>query len=258
VQGMLAKDELDERVDQAFAARAHADLAALTADIPARLIGIRPSRAPAPARSRKLFDERVKVTAQVACLSIPQAVLMAAFFLTGNGAFFVLSVFYFALATSFAGALIVEAWERKRSRGQVARRPAPGAGGQASRRLPSAGPGRRLPPAGHGSRDVAEAARSRRPGRRRPWAEAALRASWPAVIHRPGGSPPWWSEPGAMGYGHGSAAATPSGRTRLTVWQVLVLPFAGGVCLGPRAGDLGDGPGPGGSRQISATLRVRA
>ena len=44
VQGMLARDELDERVDQAFAARTYADLAALTADIPARLIGTQPQR----------------------------------------------------------------------------------------------------------------------------------------------------------------------------------------------------------------------
>lgn len=35
VQGMLAKGEFDERVGHAFAARTYADLAALTADLPA-------------------------------------------------------------------------------------------------------------------------------------------------------------------------------------------------------------------------------
>jgi Domain of unknown function (DUF1707) len=35
VQGMLAKDEFDLRVGQAFASRTYADLAALTADLPA-------------------------------------------------------------------------------------------------------------------------------------------------------------------------------------------------------------------------------
>ena len=178
VQGMLDRDEFGQRVDRAFAARTYADLAAVTGDIPARLIGTQPQRTPARARSRQPIDKRVKVAAQVACLSIPQAVLVAAFFLTGNGAFFVLSVFYFALATSFAGALMVEAWEQKRSRGQVTPPPAAGAGGQASRRLPLADPGRQLPLGGHGDRHVAEAARSRRPHRRRRvCAEAALRAS---------------------------------------------------------------------------------
>ncbi|HEY2488074.1 MAG TPA: DUF1707 domain-containing protein [Streptosporangiaceae bacterium] len=177
VLGMLDRDEFGRRVDRAFAARTYADLAAVTGDIPARPIGTQPQRTPARARSRKPIDKRVKVAAQVACLSIPQAVLVAAFFLTGNGAFFVLSVFYFALATSFAGALMVEAWEQKRSRGQVTPPRAPRAGGQASRRLPPADPGRELPPAGRGDRHVAETARSRRRHRRRLCAGAALRPS---------------------------------------------------------------------------------
>ena len=177
VQGMLDRDEFGQRLGLAFAARTYADLAALTDDIPARLIGTQPQPTPARSRSRKPIDKRVKVTAQVACLSIPQAVLVAAFFLTGNGAFFVLSVLYFALATSFAGALMVEAWEQKRSGGQVTPPPAPGARGQVSRRLPPADQGRQLPPAGHGDRHVAEAVRSRRPHRRRVCAEAALRPS---------------------------------------------------------------------------------
>ena len=177
VQGMLDGDEFGPRVSQAFAARTHAELAMVTADIPARLIGTQPQRTPVRARSGKPIDKRVKVAARVACLSIPQAVLVAAFFLTGNGAFFVLSVFYFALAMSFAGALMVETWEQKRSRGQVTPPPAPGAGGPASRRLPPADPGRQLPPAGHGDRHVAEAARSRRPRGLRPCVEGALRTN---------------------------------------------------------------------------------
>ena len=167
VQGMLDRDEFGQRVSQAFAARTYADLAAVTGDIPARLIGTQPQRTPARARSGKPIDKRVKVAARVACLSIPQAVLVAAFFLTGNGAFFVLSVFYFALATSFAGALMVEVWEQKRSRGQLPPGPAPGAGGQTSRRLPPAGPGRQLPLVDRGDRHIAEAPRSRGPRGRR-------------------------------------------------------------------------------------------
>ena len=47
VQGMLAKDEFDQRVSQALASRTYAELAALTADLPARLAVAKP---PQPAR----------------------------------------------------------------------------------------------------------------------------------------------------------------------------------------------------------------
>src|SRR5580704_2433685 len=48
VQGRLTKDELDTRLSQALAARTYADLAAITADIPAVLT---PARRPAQART---------------------------------------------------------------------------------------------------------------------------------------------------------------------------------------------------------------
>src|SRR5690242_9249186 len=49
VQGMLAKDEFDLRVGQTFAARTCAQLAALTADLPAGLTIAKP---PQPARAQ--------------------------------------------------------------------------------------------------------------------------------------------------------------------------------------------------------------
>ena len=48
VQGMLAKDEFDLRVGQAFASRTYAELAAVTADLPADLTAAQP---PKPARA---------------------------------------------------------------------------------------------------------------------------------------------------------------------------------------------------------------
>jgi len=42
VQGMLDRDELGQRVSQALAARTHADLATVTADLPAGLAAARP------------------------------------------------------------------------------------------------------------------------------------------------------------------------------------------------------------------------
>jgi hypothetical protein len=52
VQGRLTKDEFDLRVGQAFASRTYAELADLTADIPAGLIGAQP-RKPSGARARR-------------------------------------------------------------------------------------------------------------------------------------------------------------------------------------------------------------
>ena len=49
VQGTLTKDELDERVGQSFASRTYAELAAVTADIPAGLTTAKP---PAPGRAQ--------------------------------------------------------------------------------------------------------------------------------------------------------------------------------------------------------------
>jgi len=46
VQGRLNADELDARVDQVFAARTYAELAEVTADIPAGLTRTRPPRDP--------------------------------------------------------------------------------------------------------------------------------------------------------------------------------------------------------------------
>ncbi len=45
VQGMLAKDEFDRRVGQAFASRTYAELAAVTADLPAEPTAAQPPRA---------------------------------------------------------------------------------------------------------------------------------------------------------------------------------------------------------------------
>jgi hypothetical protein len=49
VQGMLAKDEFDLRVSQAFASRTYAELAAVTADLPAEPTAAQP---PKPARAQ--------------------------------------------------------------------------------------------------------------------------------------------------------------------------------------------------------------
>ena len=46
IAGRLTKDEFEARVGQAFTSRTHADLAAVTADIPAAPVPVRPARTP--------------------------------------------------------------------------------------------------------------------------------------------------------------------------------------------------------------------
>ena len=80
VQGRLTKAELDVRVGQTFAARTYADLAALTADLPAGLAATPPPRKPARARARPPMGKVVAVAA----LIIPPPAIFAAAFLTQN------------------------------------------------------------------------------------------------------------------------------------------------------------------------------
>ena len=65
VRDRLTKDEFDSRVGDALASRTHADLAALTADLPARPPAPRPPRKPARARPQRPEDATVKKGAVV-------------------------------------------------------------------------------------------------------------------------------------------------------------------------------------------------
>ena len=81
VQGRLTSDEFDARVGQALASRTRAELAAITADIPAGPIGVQPAREPnPPALSVK---SGVCVTVTVASLA---AALWAAAWSAGSAA----------------------------------------------------------------------------------------------------------------------------------------------------------------------------
>jgi hypothetical protein len=162
VQGRLTKDELDLRVGQALASRTYVELAAITADLPAGLPEPRPPRQTAPARPRS--PERTAAVA--AFVSLAVALLMVAVFVgPGNilESLSILAVFVLPLfSLPLGGLVMLHSWLEKRSRGQLPQGPAPGPGGPASSRLPSAGLGRQLPPAGHGQRPGAEVVPIRR------------------------------------------------------------------------------------------------
>jgi hypothetical protein len=111
VQGRLTKDEFDMRVGQTFASRTSAELAALTADIPAGLIGAQSPRQ--PARAQAPHPEN-KVVNSCACATLA-LILLAAALLTGNfGLFFAVSAAIVAVL-SVAGGRMVHSSHKKRS-----------------------------------------------------------------------------------------------------------------------------------------------
>jgi hypothetical protein len=73
VQGRLTKDELDARAGQALAARTYADLAALTADLPAGLAASHPHEA---ARPRAAKDIRTYARVTIIAATVVAAILL--------------------------------------------------------------------------------------------------------------------------------------------------------------------------------------
>jgi len=167
VQGRLTKDEFDLRVGQAFAARTYADLAALTADIPAGLADTQPPRPVARAQGWPPLNNSAKTAMGVIVAAIMvTAVLWVTAWFAGNGA--ALGAAIVATGTDFmiifvAGAKMLDG-RRQRPRGSLPS--APSAGGRVSRRpgppgqLPRSG---QLPSADHHQPHTAETARIRLP-----------------------------------------------------------------------------------------------
>ncbi len=118
VQGRLTKDEFDLRVGQAFAARTHADLAALTADIPAGLVDTQP-RSPARNQGWPPLNNGGKTAASVIIAALMlTAVLWVTAWLAGSGA--ALGGAIVATGTDFmiifaAGAQLLDSRRQRRS-----------------------------------------------------------------------------------------------------------------------------------------------
>ena len=125
VEGRLTKDELDVRAGQAFAARTYADLAALTADIPAGPTGTRPAQSPASKRAVTL-----RLTACV--IAMPVVIVFAAIISQNDGVASALGPLFFVyLMASLIGVshLVGKRLEQRRTRrsgGQLPPGPWPG------------------------------------------------------------------------------------------------------------------------------------
>ena len=127
VQGRLAKDEFDLRVSQTFGSRTHAELATLTADLPAGLIGTSPPHQPAPAQDQQPVN---KILLWGACVIMVAATgSMVTAFYTDAFLLLVAGVLAVLVAAPVAGTLMLDSWREKRSGGQPPPRRA--RGGQA-------------------------------------------------------------------------------------------------------------------------------
>lgn len=129
VQGRVTKGELVVRVGQALGSRTYAELAALTADIPAGAIGAQPPRVAARARARP----PVKVAMACAAGIIVPALLVVVTFLTNTEPHLVLKrLMVITLIGWLAVAVKRYARHQKRSGGQLP--PQPGQRGRAPER----------------------------------------------------------------------------------------------------------------------------
>ncbi len=122
VQGMLTKAELDARVGQAFASRTHGDLAAITADLPAGLIGAQPLRKPAPAQAPPPVNKPLLRTA--VAIMLAAIVSMVAAVPAQNFLLLPMGVLAILIAAPIAGTLLLDSWRENRTGGQLPPRPA--------------------------------------------------------------------------------------------------------------------------------------
>ena len=134
VHSRLTRDELDARAGQALTARTRADLAALTADIPAGTAAAGPARPPAPARRRPLARA---AAGSGGCLVIAFAAVRVAFTLDPDGTgpnpyhswakpFMLLAVAAVLTALGIVVLGVATSVEQRRSRKQLPPRPGPG------------------------------------------------------------------------------------------------------------------------------------
>jgi len=179
VQGRLTKDEFDSRVADVLASRTYADLAALTADLPAGPPPAKRPRQPVPPRPRPANSTVRNGARVIAATTVLTGGVWAGALLSNTN-----NQVVGALATSFTflwlgivlmiGAIMIESRHQQRSGGQVP--PTRGHGGQSPERAISADPpGQLWPGDDHGRRRGTEASHSPAPR--------------PALLREPGLSP---------------------------------------------------------------------
>ncbi len=126
VEGMLTKAELDARVGQAFVSRTHGDLAAITADLPARPIRAQPLRKPIPAQAPAEAPPPVSKPLLWTAVAIVLAGIVSLVAAVPAQVFLLLPVGVLAImiGTPIAGTLMLDSWRENRTGGEPPPRPA--------------------------------------------------------------------------------------------------------------------------------------
>ena len=169
VQGRLAKGEFDSRVGQAFAARTHADLAPLTADLPPVPSGFRGKPSWRPEDTTPRNSARAIAAATVLTGGVWAGALLSGTVSQLAGGVALALTFVWLGIVCLCGSVLLESQLDKRRRRQLGSGPGdagqpPGGGGSSGRTL-SADPATWLRP-GEPGQHVVEA--SRRAAARRP------------------------------------------------------------------------------------------
>ena len=116
VQGRVTKDEFDARVGQAFASRTYAELAVVTADIPASQIADQPTGHPARAQGRPTVSHAAKTRR---CVVVALAMMTVATFAPGGPALLLFMPLCLT-ALLVAAAQVLAAQHEKRCPAQLA------------------------------------------------------------------------------------------------------------------------------------------
>ncbi|HTX28285.1 MAG TPA: DUF1707 domain-containing protein [Streptosporangiaceae bacterium] len=152
-QGRLTEDEYDERIGRASASRSRAELAALTADLPA-------GRMDAPIRPPTAGVAWVGVSVIIAAAGVVAAVLLTNVDSAGAFLAFLIAAVTLLVAPIVTVGVMIDVRHQRRSGRQVPLQPAPRTGGTPAQRPASAAPAEPLPPIDPGRQQTAEAARS--------------------------------------------------------------------------------------------------
>jgi len=160
VRGLLAKDEFGERIGRALASRTYAELAALTADIPAgEPAAPTPHLAPA-AKTRRRVSKRAVAGA---CVLVSTVIMVIDAAHTGRSAsatanqLYVLCILLFLV--SFVVFACIHFTQQDPPAGKPGQRPVPGGGDRGAHPHAPAASAKALPSPGLAGRDTAEATR---------------------------------------------------------------------------------------------------
>lgn len=173
VQGMVTKHEFDVRIGQVLASRTYAELAALTADIPA---GLAPTQ-PLPVRKRdSAAKQALKAWACVTATFTAVAAVVAAAVAGNVGEHEVIVALFVPVVAMMVGLLLAfHSWLDGRAARRSSRGLPPGAGGEASPGVLSAEVAGQFPVINRDARHTAEARPGNNPGQPSPSRRASLR-----------------------------------------------------------------------------------